>query len=102
MWFLRGLENFCFQPLLQDFVAGIPAGQEFLYFHRIAPDSCGFLRIPAGFLFPPKLSGSGQPTKSPPTSSPSSKPTTNGPCMFKIFCTYECKTAFGTKYPFWD
>ncbi len=77
MWFWRGLRNSCFQPLLQDFFAGIPAGQEFLYFHRIPPDSFKFVQIPAGFLFPPKLSGSGQPKNSPPTSSPSSKPTTN-------------------------
>ncbi len=76
-WFWRGLRNSCFQPFLHDFFAGIPAGQEFLYFHQITPDSFGFLWIPAGFLFPPKLSGSGQPTNSPLTSSPSSKPTTN-------------------------
>ncbi len=76
-WFWRGLRNSCFQPLLQDFFAGIPAGQELPYFHQIPLDSSGFLQIPARFLFPTKLSGSGQPTNSPPTSSPSSKPTTN-------------------------
>ncbi len=76
-WFWRGLRNSCFQPFLQDFFAGILAGQEFLYFHQITPDSFGFLRILAGFLFLPKLSGFGQPTNSPQTSSPSSKPTTN-------------------------
>jgi hypothetical protein len=43
-WFWRGLENSCFPPLLQDFFAGIPAGQEFLYFHQIPPDSSGFLQ----------------------------------------------------------
>jgi hypothetical protein len=40
-WFWRDLRNSCFQPLLQDFFAGIPAGQEFLYFHQITPVSFG-------------------------------------------------------------
>ena len=52
-WFWRGLENSCFQPLSQEFFPGIPAGQKFLYLHRIPLDSSGFLRIPpdsSGFL----------------------------------------------------
>jgi hypothetical protein len=41
-----GLRNSCFLPLLQDFFAGIPAGQEFLHLQRIPADSSGFLWIP--------------------------------------------------------
>ena len=42
--------------LSQDFFAGIPVGQEFLYLPRNPPDS-------GGFLFPPKAAGSGQQLK---------------------------------------
>ena len=49
----RGLQDFHFFLILQDFFAGIPVGQEFLYLPRIPPDS-------KGFLFPPKAAGSGQ------------------------------------------
>jgi hypothetical protein len=41
-----GHRNSCFLPLSQDFIAGIPVGQEFLYLPWIPPDSSGFLRIP--------------------------------------------------------
>ena len=41
-----GRRNYCFVLLLQDFFAGIPAGQEFLYLLQIPPESGGFLRIP--------------------------------------------------------
>jgi hypothetical protein len=41
-----GRRNSCFLPLSQDFFAGIPLGQEFLYLLRIPSDSSGFLRIP--------------------------------------------------------
>jgi len=56
-WFWRGHRNSGFWTPSQEFFAGIPVGQEFLYFLRIPPDSSGFLRIPpdsSGFLFPPK------------------------------------------------
>jgi hypothetical protein len=58
--FGRGLRHFCFWPLSQEFFCrnsggtGIPV---------LTPYSSGFLRIPAGFLFPPKLSSSGQQLK---------------------------------------
>jgi hypothetical protein len=45
-WFWRGCRNSCFFPLLQEFFAGIPAGQEFLYLLRIPQESGGFWRIP--------------------------------------------------------
>jgi len=32
-------------PLSQEFFAGIPEGQEFLYLLRISPDSSGFLVV---------------------------------------------------------
>ncbi len=48
-----GRRNSCFLLLSQEFFAGIPVGQEFLYLLWIPPNS-------SGFLFPPKLSGSGQ------------------------------------------
>jgi hypothetical protein len=38
--FGRGRRNSCFWPLTQEFFAGIPVGQEFMYLHRIPPDSC--------------------------------------------------------------
>jgi hypothetical protein len=41
-----GRRNSCFLPLSQEFFAGIPAGQEFLYLTQIPPDSSGFRRIP--------------------------------------------------------
>jgi hypothetical protein len=41
-----GLRNSCFLPLSQDFLAGIPAGQEFLHLQQIPLDS-------SRFLFPP-------------------------------------------------
>jgi hypothetical protein len=41
-----GHRNSCFLPISQEFFAGIPVGQEFLYLPRIPPDSSGFLRIP--------------------------------------------------------
>ncbi len=41
-----GRRNSCFLPLSQEFFAGIPVGQEFLYLFWIPPDSSGFLRIP--------------------------------------------------------
>ncbi len=41
-----GCRNSCFWPRSQEFFAGIPAGQEFLYLLRIPPDSAGFCRIP--------------------------------------------------------
>jgi hypothetical protein len=41
-----GCRNSCFLPLPQEFFAGIPVGQEFLYLLRIPPDSSGFLWIP--------------------------------------------------------
>ena len=66
---LEGVARIPVFPLLQDFFAGIPAGQEFLYYS-------GFLRNPedsSGFLFPPKAVWLGQGTNSPPTSSPTSK-----------------------------
>jgi hypothetical protein len=44
---LEGLEKLLFSAAFTGFVAGIPAGQEFLYLQRIPPDS-------SGFLFPPK------------------------------------------------
>ena len=44
-WFWRGLENPCFQPLSQDFFAGIPVKREFLYLYMIPPAS-RFFRIP--------------------------------------------------------
>ena len=47
MWFWRGRRNSCFFfSLLQDFFAGIPAGQEFLNLLRIPPESGRFLQIP--------------------------------------------------------
>jgi hypothetical protein len=55
---VAGIPVFC--RCHRNFFAGIPVGQEFLYLLRIPLDSSGFLLIPAGFLFPPKLSGSGQ------------------------------------------
>jgi hypothetical protein len=42
-----GRRNSCFFPILEEFSAGIPGGQEFLYLLRIPEDSLGF-------LFPPK------------------------------------------------
>ncbi len=63
------------QEFLRDRNSCISTG--FFGFLRIPPDSSRFLQIPAGFLFLPKLSGSGQPTNSPSTSSSSSKPTMN-------------------------
>ena len=59
-WFWRGLENSCFRPLSQDFFAGIPTGQEFLYLHRIPTDSSGFLQIPPDSCSRLKLSDFGQ------------------------------------------
>jgi hypothetical protein len=56
MWLWRGLENSCSQPLSQGFFAGIPVGQEFLYLHRIPPDSSGFLQIPPDSCSRQKLS----------------------------------------------
>jgi hypothetical protein len=41
-----GCRNSCFLPISQDFFAGIPAGQEFLYLLRIPQESGGFRRIP--------------------------------------------------------
>ena len=38
-WFWRGRRNSCFFPILQEFFAGIPVGQEFLYLLRIPQDS---------------------------------------------------------------
>ncbi len=64
--------RFFLQEFLRDRNSCISTG-----FLRISPDSSRFLQIPAGFLFLPKLSGSGWPTNYPPTSSPSSKPTTS-------------------------
>jgi len=40
MWFWRGRRNSGFWTPSQDFCAGIPVGQEFLYFLQIPPDSC--------------------------------------------------------------
>jgi len=45
-WFWRGRRNSCFFSLLQEFFAGIPAGQEFLNLLRIPTESGGFLQIP--------------------------------------------------------
>ena len=46
-WFWRGSQEFLFFfSLLQEFFAGIPAGQEFLYLLRIPQESGGFRRIP--------------------------------------------------------
>jgi len=42
-----GCRNFCFWTPSQDFFAGIPVGQEFLFLVGIPSDS-------SGFLFPPK------------------------------------------------
>ena len=53
---LERLQEFLFFLFLQDFFAGIPVGQEFLYLPRNPPDS-------GGFLFPPKAAGSGQQLK---------------------------------------
>ena len=53
MWCWRGFENSCFQPLLQDFFAGISVGQKFLYLHRIPSDSSGFLFLPKAVWFRP-------------------------------------------------
>jgi hypothetical protein len=56
-WFWKGSPEFPFLAAFTGFFcrnsggAGIPV---------FTPDSSGFLRIPAGFLFPSKLSGSGQ------------------------------------------
>ncbi len=55
-WFWRGSQEFLFFPFLQDFFAGIPVGQEFLYLPRNPQDS-------GGFLFPPKAAGSVQQLK---------------------------------------
>jgi hypothetical protein len=55
-----GLRNSCFSPLSQDFFAGIPAGQEFLFFQWIPQDSSRFLRIPLDSCSRQMLSGSGQ------------------------------------------
>ncbi len=44
--FGEGRRNSCFLPISQEFFAGIPVGQEFLYLLRISPDSSGFLQIP--------------------------------------------------------
>ncbi len=41
-----GRRNSCFFSLLQEFFAGISAGQEFLYLLRIPQESGGFRRIP--------------------------------------------------------
>ncbi len=57
---LEGLENSCFQPFSQEFFTGIPAGQEFLYLHRIPMDSSGFLQIPPDSCSRLKLSGFSQ------------------------------------------
>jgi hypothetical protein len=40
-----GRRNSCFLPISQEFFAGIPAGQEFLYLLRIPQESGGFWRI---------------------------------------------------------
>ena len=40
-----GRRNSCFLPLSQEFFAGIPVGQEFLYLLRIPQESGGFWRI---------------------------------------------------------
>jgi hypothetical protein len=52
-WFWRGLQEFLFRQLSQDFFAGIPAGQEFLYLLWIPPDSSGFLFPPNAVLLWP-------------------------------------------------
>ncbi len=44
--FCESHRNSWILPLSQDFFAGIPAGQEFLYLLQIPPDSSGLLRIP--------------------------------------------------------
>ena len=59
----RVLENACFQPLSEDFFARIPAGQKFLYLHRIPPDSSGFLWIPPDSCSRQNLSGLDQQLK---------------------------------------
>ena len=38
-WFWRGSQEFLFIPILEEFFAGIPGGQEFLYLLRIPQDS---------------------------------------------------------------
>jgi hypothetical protein len=43
---LERSQEFLFFSLSQDFFAGIPVGQEFLYLPRNPPDSGGFRRIP--------------------------------------------------------
>ena len=43
-WFWRGPRNSGFWTPSQEFFAGIPTGQEFLYLVRIPPDSSGFLQ----------------------------------------------------------
>jgi hypothetical protein len=43
-WFWRVPRNSGFWTPSQEFFAGIPAGQEFLYLVRIPPDSSGFLQ----------------------------------------------------------
>jgi hypothetical protein len=68
--FLERSQEFLFFFLLsQDFFAGIPVGQEFLWDRNscIYPGILRFLRIPkgfqrdsGGFRFPPKTAGSGQ------------------------------------------
>jgi len=43
-----GRSNSCFFPILEEFFAGIPGGQEFLYLLRIPQESGGFWRSPSG------------------------------------------------------
>jgi hypothetical protein len=55
-WFWKGSPEFLFLATFTGFFCRNSGGTGIPVF---TPDSSGFLRIPAGFLFPPKLSGSG-------------------------------------------
>jgi hypothetical protein len=109
-----------------EVVAGIPVFcrshrnflQEFLWdrnscvyygFLRIPPDSSGFLRIPLDFCSRQTLSGSGQPTSFPPTSSPRSKLTvqicapkhskaSQACCMCILFSAIPCLITIKSKH----
>jgi hypothetical protein len=59
-WFWKGSPKFLFSAAFTGCVCRNSNGTGIPVF---TPDSSGFLRIPAGFLFPPKLSGSGQQLK---------------------------------------